>query len=229
MLTHEWNIQSRATQCAVSGRPFEKGERVFSALYWREGQYVRIDLNAEAWQARNDNIEPLSAWQADFVPAPPPAPETLKKDDAEGLLRRLVAGNEPGTRNARYILALMLERKKVLRQVERQKNEENSILVYEHLPSGEVWLIEDPGLKLGELKSVQDEVAHLLAHAGETGVAAPAVSDDEPPASVAEHEQSTIAPSPSVVGPAHPPPAESVAPVRAASAHQPPIDDKVGP
>jgi hypothetical protein len=164
MLTQEWNIQSRATQCAVSGRPFEKGERVYSALYWREGQYQRVDLNAEAWKARNDNIEPLSAWQTEFVPTPPPAPEALRKDDAESLLRRLMTENVASTRNARYILALMLERKKVVRQIERQKQEGVSILVYEHIPSGEVWLIEDPGLKLGELTAVQDEVAHLLGN-----------------------------------------------------------------
>ena len=162
MLTQEWNIQSRALQCAISGRPFEKGERVFSALYWRDGHYVRVDLGAEAWSARNENIEPLSAWQTDFVPPAPSAPEPLKKDDAESLLRRLVAENAPGTRNARYILALMLERKKVLCQVQRQRQEGVSILIYEHLPSGEVWLIEDPGLKLGELSAIQDEVAHLL-------------------------------------------------------------------
>ena len=163
MLTQEWNIQPRALQCAVSGRPFEKGERVFSALYWRDGQYVRVDLGAEAWKARNDNIEPLSAWQTDFVPPPPPEPEPLHKDDAESLLRRLIAENAPGMRNARYILALMLERKKVLRQIERQKQEGVSTLVYEHIPTSEVWLIEDPGLKLGELTAVQDEVARLLA------------------------------------------------------------------
>jgi hypothetical protein len=165
MLTQEWNIQSRARQCAVSGQPFEKGERVFSALYWREGQYVRVDLGKDAWNARNENIEPLSAWQTDFVPPPPPEAEALKKDDAESLLRRLMSENSPSTRNPRYILALMLERKKVLRQIERQRREDVSTLVYEHLPSGEVWLIEDPALKLGELSTVQEEVAHLLAPA----------------------------------------------------------------
>ena len=169
MLTQEWNIQPCALLCAVSGRPFEKGERVFSALYWREGQYARVDLNAESWKARNDNIEPLSAWQTDFVPPQPPPPEALKKDDAESLLRRLISENASDTRNARYILALMLERKKVLRQIERQRTEGTSVLVYEHGPSGEVWLIEDPELKLGELKMIQDEVAQLLSEAGETG------------------------------------------------------------
>jgi hypothetical protein len=176
MITQEWNIQSRALQCAETGHPFEKGELIYSALYWRGGQYVRVDLCADAWKARNENIEPLSAWQTEFVPPPPPAPEALKKDDAESLLRRLVTENVPSTRNARYILALMLERKKVVRQIERQKQEGVSILVYEHIPSGEVWLIEDPGLKLGELSAVQDEVAHLLGGSAETGHAAPAAA-----------------------------------------------------
>jgi hypothetical protein len=184
MLMQEWNIQGRALQCAVSGQPFAKGEKVYSALYWREGAYARVDLNAESWQARNENIEPVSAWQTEFVPPAPPAPEALRKDDAENLLRRLVAEDVPATRNARYILALMLERKKVLRQVERQRQEGGSVLVYEHGPSGEVWLIEDPGLKLGELKSVQDEVAHLLAPAGEEPAAIPPsaeVTEKAPP------------------------------------------------
>jgi len=183
MLTQEWNIQPRALQCAASGRPFEKGERVFSALYWREGQYERVDLAAEAWNARNENIEPLSAWQTDFVPPAPPPPEALRKDDAESLLRRLIADNTPGMRNARYILALMLERKKVVRQIERQRNEGLSVLVYEHLPTGEVWLIEDPGLKLGELQLVQEEVAHLLAQPeAATGVSSGEIQAEGAPA-----------------------------------------------
>jgi hypothetical protein len=161
-MTQDWNIQPRAAACGQTGEPFTKGERVYSALYWREGKYQRVDLKEAAWQARNENIEPLSAWQTDFVPPPPAPAEPLRKDDAESLLRRLMAENEPGSRNARYILALMLERKKVLRQLERQREQGRSTLVYEHLPSGEVWLIDDPGLKLGELQGVQEEVARLL-------------------------------------------------------------------
>jgi len=181
LLTQEWNIQARALQCAVSGRPFEKGETIYSALYWRDGQYARVDLNEDAWKARNDNIEPLSAWQTEFVPPPPPAPEALRKDDAESLLRRLISENAPATLNARYILALMLERKKVVRQIERQRNDGLSVLVYEHIPTGEVWLIEDPGLKLGELKSVQEEVAHLLAGGLDAAIPEPAAESTPAP------------------------------------------------
>ena len=166
MIPQEWNIQARAPACAVSGTPFQKGDKVFSALYWRNGQYERIDLNAASWDARNDNVAPLSAWQTDFVPPPATPPETLTRNDAESLLRHLMTENDHGTLRARYILALMLERKKLLRQIERQRPATGvSLLVYEHLPSGEVWLIEDPGLKLNELVSVQNEVGALLAAA----------------------------------------------------------------
>ncbi len=143
---------------------------------WREGRYnVRRSRSAEASKAQQRLvIEPLSAWQTDFVPPAPPEPETLKKDDAESLLRRLITDNAPGMRNARYILALMLERKKVVRQIERQRQDDVSILVYEHIPSSEVWLIEDPGLKLGELSAVQEEVAHLLTHGPDESTPSPA-------------------------------------------------------
>jgi hypothetical protein len=181
MLNQEWNIQARAARCAESGEPFAKGERVYSALYWRDGQHVRIDLNEASWRARNENIQPESAWQSEYVPPAPPPPEALKKDDAESLLRRLIAENAPSSRNARYILALMLERKKILRQLERQRNEGGSVLVYEHPASGDVWLIEDPGLRLGELKSVQDEVAQLLLRAIEP-VAEPLTAEAPAPA-----------------------------------------------
>jgi hypothetical protein len=59
------------------------------------------------------------------------------------------------------------------------------VLVYEHLPSGDVWLVEDPGLKLGELKEVQDEVAGLLARAEDS--TAPA-SAEAPAETTTAHE-----------------------------------------
>ena len=187
MPPQEWNIQSRSLACAVSGTPFAKGDRVYSALYWRDGQYTRVDLNEDSWKARNENIAPISAWQTDFVPPPAAPVEALAKNDAESLLRRLMATNEPGPRNARYILALMLERKKVLRQIERQRQEGSSVLVYEHLPSGDVWLIEDPGLKLGELKAIQDEVAGLLARTEDASVPpAPETTGETPVATEME-------------------------------------------
>ena len=70
----DWHIQPRATHCAATGRAFEEEEKIFSALFWRNGQYQREDYCAEAWAGRNDNIQPLSHWQHTFEIPPPPPP-----------------------------------------------------------------------------------------------------------------------------------------------------------
>lgn len=160
---NDWNIKSRSETCAQSGRPFTEGEIFYSAIYLKDAQYERIDLSREAWETRNENLQLLSFWQSTFELPPPPAPEPLKKDDAESLLRRLVAENDPAQRNTRYILALMLERKREIRPVDRKDDGGASMIVYEHPASGEIWLIEDPGLRLDQLDSVQTEVSALLS------------------------------------------------------------------
>jgi hypothetical protein len=156
----DWEIKSRAHTCARLGREFTEGE-FFYTLLFRDGEgFRREDLSEEAWENRNDNIEPFSFWRSKYEAPPPPAPEALPKDDAEGLLRRLIADQDPATANARYILALMLERKRLLRPVESQ---DDDMLVYEHLESGETIVIPNPRLSLVQIPEVQREVSELLA------------------------------------------------------------------
>lgn len=187
-MLQDWDIQRRGESCSVTGRLFAEGEEFWSALYWKDGEYQRIDYCEEAWQQRNDNIQPLSVWKTLFQLPPPAAPEPLKKDDAESLLRKLMEENDPSYRNARYILALMLERKRLLRPIDRKSTGDEVVIIYEHLPSGETWIIPDPQLRLDQLEPVQDEVAALL------GGKLPSVSA---PASAAEPKpESEPAPAP---------------------------------
>jgi len=156
----DWEIKSRAHGCARTGREFAEGE-FFYTLLFREGEgFRREDLCEEAWADRNDNIEPFSFWRSKYEPPTPPPPEALPKDDAEGLLRRLIAEQDPATVNARYILALMLERKKLLRPMESQ---DADILVYEHLESGDTFVLTNPHLSFEQIPEVQREVSELLA------------------------------------------------------------------
>src|SRR5215510_3800623 len=114
----EWEIKCRARCCARTGRSFEEGEYFYTLLYRDGDGFRREDISEQAWRERNENIEPFSFWRSRYeAPAPPP-PEPLPKGDAERLLRRLIAKADPCSENARYILALMLERKRILRPIE---------------------------------------------------------------------------------------------------------------
>ena len=68
----------------------------------------------------------------------------------------------PVQNNARYILALMLERKKALFPVGIKETESSKLLLYEHRLTGDVLIVRDPQLKLDEVEKVQEEVSQLL-------------------------------------------------------------------
>ena len=132
----------------------------FYTLLIREGEgFRREDLSEEAWKERNDNIQPFSFWRSKYDPPAPPPAEPLPRDDAEGLLRRLIQENDPAYANVRYILALMLERKRVIRPLE---SSDDDMLVYEHLSTGETLVLANPKLSFDRIPEVQREVSALL-------------------------------------------------------------------
>ena len=65
--------------------------------------------------------------------------------------------------NARYILALMLERKRILKEREVKRNEDGTLTrIYEHMKTGDIFIIPDPELRLDQVAEVQQQVAAQL-------------------------------------------------------------------
>lgn len=164
----DWSIQSRADRCARTGREFAAGEHFYTLLFRGPQGFHREDLSEAAWAdlRQNDtekNHQPFSFWRSRYEPPPPAAPEPLAKQTAEDLLRRYMEENDATHANARYILALMLERKRLLKPVETQSTADGRTLIYQHAKTGEVFVIPDPALRLDQIAAVQNEVAQLLA------------------------------------------------------------------
>lgn len=165
----DWTIQARTNRCDLTGEPFRDGEPFYTLLY-RDGKddtLRRRDVSQKSWRALQTDPAaepPFSFWRSKFSPPPPPAPETLPKADAEGLLRRFLTDNLPEHTRAAYILALMLERKRLLRPTSTRQDEETGrkLLFYEHIRTGETFVVVDPVLRLDQIEDVQREVAGLL-------------------------------------------------------------------
>jgi hypothetical protein len=166
-LPNEWAITHRADLCAVTRRPFVPGEYFYTLLYHDADGYRREDLSEEAWQNRNENIQPFSFWKSRYEPLPPKSAEPLPRENAEQLFRRLIASKSPPA-NACYVLAAMLERKRVLKQAKTEQDANGRVLIYEQPATGDVFIVPDPQLRLDELETVQDEVAELLRTAAQT-------------------------------------------------------------
>jgi hypothetical protein len=160
-LANEWAIKHRSDRCTATHRPFAEGEYFYTLLFRDGDGFRREDLSEEAWRARNENIQPFSFWKTRYEPAPPAPPEPLGKENAEQLFRRLISTDNAPV-NACYVLAVMLERKRVLKQIKSEQADNGPVLIYEHGASGDVFIVSDPQLRMDEVASVQNEVAQLL-------------------------------------------------------------------
>ena len=164
-LGSDWPIKHRANTCARTGRAFQAGEQFYTLLF-REGEgYRREDLSEEAWTQRNENIRPFSFWKSRYEPPPAAPPEALAKENAEELLRRLLGQNDAANANACYVLAVMLERKRLLKPIKAEQSEGRPVLIYEHAKSGDVFIVPEVRLRLDEIEHVQQEVSQLLKSA----------------------------------------------------------------
>jgi len=186
-MTTDWTIQSRSTQCAATNAQFAEGEHFYTLLFLEKGGFRREDLCEQAFRTRDEGVPPFSFWRSKFEPPPPAEPEAVSKQTAEDLLRSYMLETGPEHANARYILALMLERKRLLREVEVKRGGDDSLTrIYEHVRTGEVFVVPDPQLRLDQVEQIQAQVAGLLgAPAAITGVLA------------AGGEEAAEAPSPS--------------------------------
>jgi len=167
-ITQDWKIRASTACCAHTGAAFADGETFYTSIFEdieSEG-FIRRDYSANAWSEVKGAFDPppFSFWKsAHKAPPETSASKGIVDTSAEGMLRRFIEEDDPRTENARFILALMLERKKTLVPVDAKTTETRTLLFYEHEGSGEVFIVADPGLKLDEIEAVQAEVSALLA------------------------------------------------------------------
>jgi hypothetical protein len=163
---NEWNIQSRAHVCEACGQPFADKQPYHTVLS-EEGKELRRSDICEPCAQKNGDIRSrpgfISHWHGIFE-VPPPVTEAIHKDTAETLLRKLVEQNDPQHAPVAYILAVMLERKRILKVKEQIKRDGKRIFIYEQPKTGDIFTIADPELHLNQLEQVQHDVAHLLEH-----------------------------------------------------------------
>jgi hypothetical protein len=169
----EWDLQSRADACTSCRRAFADKEAYHTLLSLDGTGYARRDLCGACFAGvTRDGV--ISYWQGEYKVPPPPPPEAIQKETAETLLRKLVESTDPSHAAARYILAVMLERKRILKHRDTVHEENGGeLLVYEHARTGESFTLPDPHLRLDQLAHVQEEVAALLHPAGESTKAEP--------------------------------------------------------
>ena len=136
------------------------GERYFTARVEADGHFQRQDFAAEAWKGPPPGA--FSYW----VGKVPATPEHQKPrfDDSllEDCFERLTEPLEPSRVSFRYVLALLLIRRKRLKFESTRTISGEERLILSCPRSGRRWEVVNPRLGDDEMKAVQDEVFEVL-------------------------------------------------------------------
>ena len=115
----DYQIQANTRRCAVTGRELRPGERYFTALLDVDGRLIRQDYSNEAWQGPPP--EAFSFWTG-RIPAQEESRRPRIDDDLLfDCFQRLEGQTESDKINFRYVVALLLMRRKRFKFEEARK------------------------------------------------------------------------------------------------------------
>lgn len=155
----DYEVQRFTRHCARSGRPLAEGEEFYSVLVAQGAQLRRYDFAPEAWEGPPDAAV---GWWKSRVPTP--ESKRARLAPSEVLLQLFVELEAAADKlDMRYIMALLLVRRRVLRLEDTEKDELGREVLVLYAPRDEtthrVVSVTPSEARVGE---IQDELARLL-------------------------------------------------------------------
>lgn len=159
---NSWEVKARAHTCAATGEPFVEGQTIVSRLVPTVDGLVREDFERGQWDEEKEAGSKFF-WKTTYHPPQPKEEAPFREEHAAEVLQELLSEQDPANTNTVFILAAMLERKRLWVEREVQRDDDGRrIRIYEQKDSGETFFIVDPELSLEDLVALQEEVALKL-------------------------------------------------------------------
>jgi len=159
----DYEITPSRFVCHLCKRQLQQEEEYFSALFDTKSEYVRKDYCLDCWpkvQAEQDNR--LSFWRT-HVPKAEEEKKPLVDDDVVfNFFLRLENETDPSKRNFRYVLGLLLMRKKILKFDDLRRDGDGEALVLVDRKAGEEYLVRVPELTEEQIDEVTVQLSQIL-------------------------------------------------------------------
>ncbi|MCI0364698.1 MAG: hypothetical protein L0Y44_09945 [Phycisphaerales bacterium] len=165
----EYHIARSTGRCSATGQPLEPGSACIATLCERaddEG-FDRRDFSLQAWEAGSRPPGLFSHWKT--VVAPPGAKPRLLVDDEVlfDLFTRLAADDRPQRVAFRFVLGLILIRKKVLKFTGRRLDGEVERWLLQPKSSSGGFESARPPVELVNPRLADDDVRQLIEQLSE--------------------------------------------------------------
>jgi hypothetical protein len=157
-----YEVQRTTRHCAVNDREFAPGETFYSILKVDSDEVIRLDYSAEAWQdgQHSEGQQLLGWWKTRLPDRTQKRKHWAPNDVMLHFFDRL--GDEEENEDTRYVLALLMVRRRIFRLEELiDDSDDETISVYCPRRS-ETYSIRITRPPADRVEAIQEELAELL-------------------------------------------------------------------
>ena len=155
----DYEVQHSSRRCSISGREFAPGETYYSAIVADGANVIRHDYAADAWQG--PPADALGWWKAQI----PDRNETKKRWAPNDVMLQFwdELAAQFDKQDMRYVLTLLLVRRRVFRLEEEKLDEQGHEVMVVECPRREA-TYEVPAVmpEAARIDQIQEELAALL-------------------------------------------------------------------
>jgi hypothetical protein len=166
-MAKDYKIDKARQVCTACGEDIPEGSEIVAIARMSEGEIVREDYHVPCWvdpldREASKNLDILGVWRTTI-----PEKEAKKKllvDD--GLLinffERLAGQEQPDRINFRFVLALILMRKKLLNYEGMDKKEGRDVWKMRFKNETDIHEVIDPGMDEEKIASVSASLGEIM-------------------------------------------------------------------
>jgi hypothetical protein len=155
----DYEVQRCTRHCAKSGRDLAPGEEFYSVLTAEGSELTRSDYGLEAWEGPPDGAV---GWWKSQMPTPQATKARLAPNDVLlGLFDELAEQAEK--QDMRYVLALLLVRRRVMRLEDSARDEQGGEVLVLYCPRREAtYKVPEITPDDARVEEIQQELGTLL-------------------------------------------------------------------
>ncbi len=162
----EWNIVKNTRTCGKCQKTLQEEETVYSCLLLDSNAFTRADFCGDCWKNPSGIPQFFSFWKTTVPRKDVPKRKVIDNAAIMNLFLRLGESgehhDEPWAKNMRYVLALFLMRKKLLKLEKHGRDDMGEFMELYSREEDKLFKIHNPRLGDEEAARLNDEILKLF-------------------------------------------------------------------
>lgn len=156
----QWEVKRSEGQCCGTGEQLLPGQEYYAALIDKADSFERCDYSCKYWEQNHPEV--FSFWKT-CVPEPNQKKSLFVDNDVLiNFFERLADETEPAKINFRFVLTLILMRKRLLKYLDTQQKDGQEIWNLQLMRTKQAYPVINPQLDDAQIEEVSSQLSSIL-------------------------------------------------------------------